>query len=141
MDRIVGAFSYIKNDSNVLMIKRKDNPYSSYWSIPGGTVRYGESLSEAAVREVREETNLETEIIQLIGHVNFTADHDPSQLFRAYVFKSRYLSGNLRIGTEVEEAKWVEEKDIQQLRIALPILRFYEKMVSTTERPIEVNVI
>jgi len=46
----------------IVMIKRKNPPYG--WAIPGGFVDYGESLEEAAVREAKEETNLDVKLIR-----------------------------------------------------------------------------
>lgn len=46
----------------IVLIKRKNPPYG--WAIPGGFVDYGESLEEAAVREAKEETNLDVKLIK-----------------------------------------------------------------------------
>ena len=51
----------------IVLIKRKNPPYG--WAIPGGFVDYGESLEEAALREAKEETNLECEINQTIPYL------------------------------------------------------------------------
>jgi len=48
------------NDS-IILIKRKNPPYG--WAIPGGFIEYGESAEEAAVREAKEETNLDVELM------------------------------------------------------------------------------
>ena len=50
----------IKFKEGVVLIKRKNPPYG--WAIPGGFVDYGETLEEAAVREMKEETNLDVEL-------------------------------------------------------------------------------
>jgi len=53
----------IEIESNgIVLIKRKNPPYG--WAIPGGFVNYGESLEEAAVREAKEETNLDVKLIR-----------------------------------------------------------------------------
>ncbi len=53
----------IEIESNgIVLIKRKNPPYG--WAIPGGFVDYGESLEEAAVREAKEETNLDVKLIK-----------------------------------------------------------------------------
>ena len=46
----------------IVLIKRKNPPYG--WAIPGGFVDYGESLEEAALREAKEETNLDVELVR-----------------------------------------------------------------------------
>ena len=50
----------INSNQNIILIKRKNPPYG--WAIPGGFVDYGESLEEAAVREAKEETNLDIQL-------------------------------------------------------------------------------
>ena len=56
----------------IILIKRKNPPHG--WAIPGGFVDYGESLEEAAIREAKEETNLEVELIR-----QFHTYSDPEQ--------------------------------------------------------------
>ena len=58
----------------IVLIKRKNPPYG--WAIPGGFVDYGESLEEAAVREAREETNLEVKLIRQL-HTYSDPRRDP----------------------------------------------------------------
>lgn len=53
------------DEDSIVLIKRKNPPYG--WAIPGGFIEYGESAEEAAVREAKEETNLE---ITLIGQLH-----------------------------------------------------------------------
>ncbi len=47
----------IETDSGIVLIKRKNPPYG--WAIPGGFIDYGESAEQAAIREAKEETNLD----------------------------------------------------------------------------------
>ena len=63
---IVPAVSVVvpDNQGRILLIRRTDN---KYWSIPGGGMEPGESVREAAVREVREETGMDCEITGLVG--------------------------------------------------------------------------
>ncbi len=52
----------VESRKGVVLIKRKNPPYG--WAIPGGFVDYGESLEEAALREAKEETNLDVKLIR-----------------------------------------------------------------------------
>ena len=58
----------------IVLIKRKNPPYG--WAIPGGFVDYGESLEEAAVREAKEETNLDVELVRQL-HTYSAPERDP----------------------------------------------------------------
>ena len=54
-----------KQDTEIVLIKRKNPPFG--WALPGGFVDYGESLESAAIREAREETSLDVQLICQIG--------------------------------------------------------------------------
>lgn len=63
----VGVGAVVFRGDHVLLIKRGKPPFEGRWSIPGGGIRYGERLEDAARREVREETGLDVRIGGLIG--------------------------------------------------------------------------
>lgn len=67
----------------IVLINRKNPPYG--WAIPGGFVDYGETLEDAAIREAREETSLEVELIRQF-HIYSAPDRDPRQHTIATVF-------------------------------------------------------
>ncbi len=69
----------------VVLIKRKNPPYG--WAIPGGFVDYGESLEEAAVREAKEETNLDVELIR-----QFRTYSDPARDPRHHTITTVYVA-------------------------------------------------
>jgi ADP-ribose pyrophosphatase YjhB (NUDIX family) len=62
------------DDEGIVLIKRKNPPIG--WAIPGGFVDYGESLEDAAVREAKEETGLDVELIKQL-HTYSRPDRDP----------------------------------------------------------------
>jgi ADP-ribose pyrophosphatase YjhB (NUDIX family) len=69
----------------IVLIKRKNPPYG--WAIPGGFVDYGESLEEAAVREAKEETNLDVKIIR-----QFHTYSDPKRDPRHHSISTVYIA-------------------------------------------------
>jgi ADP-ribose pyrophosphatase YjhB (NUDIX family) len=69
----------------IVLIKRKNPPYG--WAIPGGFVDYGESLEEAAVREAKEETNLEVKLIR-----QFHTYSDPKRDPRHHSISTVYIA-------------------------------------------------
>lgn len=69
----------------IVLIKRKNRPYG--WAIPGGFVDYGESLEESAVREAKEETNLDVELIR-----QFHTYSDPARDPRHHTITTVYIA-------------------------------------------------
>jgi len=69
----------------IVLIRRKNPPYG--WALPGGFVDYGESLEEAAVREAREETSLEVELVR-----QFHAYSDPRRDPRGHTISTVYIA-------------------------------------------------
>jgi ADP-ribose pyrophosphatase YjhB (NUDIX family) len=76
----------IQMDRGIVLIKRKNYPYG--WALPGGFVDYGESLEAAAVREAREETSLDVELVSQLGAYS-APDRDPRQHTISVVFLAR----------------------------------------------------
>lgn len=76
------------DNEGILLIERKNPPYG--WAIPGGFVDYGESLENAAIREAREETSVEVELIRQL-HTYSEPSRDPRQhtISTVYVGKGR----------------------------------------------------
>lgn len=74
--------------NGIVLIKRKNPPYG--WAIPGGFVDYGESLEEAAVREAKEETNLDVKLIKQF-HTYSDPKRDPRHhsISTVYVAKAK----------------------------------------------------
>jgi 8-oxo-dGTP diphosphatase len=54
-------------DGNILLVKRSTPPFKGYWALPGGKVNTGETVEHAIVREVKEETGLDVEIVKKTG--------------------------------------------------------------------------
>jgi len=76
----------IEVKGGIVLIQRKNPPYG--WAIPGGFVDYGETLEEAAVREAKEETNLDVELVSQLGAYS-EPDRDPRQHTISFVFVAR----------------------------------------------------
>jgi len=55
-------------NNKILLVKRAFNPAKGYWSLPGGFIELNETPEDAAKRELKEETNLNGEVLKLLGH-------------------------------------------------------------------------
>lgn len=115
------AVSAVVRDSagRVLMIHRTDN---DKYSIPGGGLEIGESVADAVVREVKEETGIDVEVTKLVGvfsnpdHVIAYDDGEVRQEF-SICFVADPRGGELRTSAESKEVKWVAPDDLGELDI------------------------
>jgi len=108
---VLGVGAVIWNDRHeVVLIRRGKAPRQGQWSIPGGHLEWGESLHDAIVREVLEETGLTVEIAGLVDTVDLIARDESGAVTRHYVlidFAARVVAGELRAGSDAAEARWV----------------------------------
>ena len=93
-----------------MLIRRGKEPRKDQWSIPGGHLEWGESLHEALLREVHEETGLSVELVGLIDTVDLITQDGSGNVTRHYVlidFAVRAIGGDLRAGSDAADARWV----------------------------------
>jgi 8-oxo-dGTP diphosphatase len=94
----------------VLVVRRARTPANGLFSLPGGVVEIGETLSEALIREVREETSLAIEPIGLAGFREAITRDDEGRTERHFVilpFAARWLAGEVKLNEELSEARWL----------------------------------
>ena len=114
------AVALFNTEGNILMLRRKDN---DKWTLPGGTLDFGESLTDCAVREVREETGLQIRITGLIGTYTDPqvliaySDGEVRQEF-TLVYAAEIESGELEIDDESKEAAWIPLSSAVELPLA-----------------------
>ena len=90
----------------VLLIKRKNDPFKDCWALPGGFINYGEeTLEEAAVRELKEETNLSATKISFIGNYS-DPNRDPRGHTISHVYKIEEWTGAPKAADDAKEFKW-----------------------------------
>jgi len=108
---VLGVGAVIWNDRHeVVLIRRGKSPRRDQWSIPGGHLEWGESLHDAILREVMEETGLTVEITGLIDTVDLITRDAGGAATRHYVlidFAARLIAGELTAGSDAAEARWV----------------------------------
>jgi len=99
------------------LIKRKYDPYKGSWALPGGFVEWGETVESAVVREVKEETGLEVDIIELVG-VYSDPGRDPRGHTVTVCYLTRKIGGNLKADTDASIAQHFKKDEILKLKLA-----------------------
>lgn len=91
----------------LLMIKRGDHPYIGQWALPGGFVKMNESLDEAALRELKEETNIEKIYMeQLYTWGDISRDPRTRVISASYMSLIDSSSLEIRASDDADDAKW-----------------------------------
>jgi ADP-ribose pyrophosphatase YjhB (NUDIX family) len=98
----------MRSFTSLLDDKRKNKPYG--WAIPGGFVEYGESVEECAIREAKEETSLDVELLEQF-HVYSDPKRDPRFHTISTVFIAR-AKGKPVGGDDAKEAKVFDENSL-----------------------------
>lgn len=99
----------------VLVVLRKADPYAGRWSLPGGALEVGETLHQAVIREVAEETGLKVEPVRLVGVYEHIVEEGGRirYHFTLIDFLCRLVGGRLHPGSDAGEARWVSLGDLE----------------------------
>lgn len=109
----------IVRDGKVLVVRRARNPALNLYTLPGGAVEIGETLSEAVSREVREETALAIEPIGLAGHREVIVRDAQGRIERHFVimcYAARWRAGEVNLNDELDDARWIVPTDLSSFR-------------------------
>ena len=98
----------IEVGNGIVLVERKNPPLG--WALPGGFVDYGESLEKAAVREAKEETGLDVELVRQF-HAYSDPDRDPRHHTITVVFIAR-AKGTPKGGDDAKTAKVFSKENI-----------------------------
>ncbi len=111
---VVGVGGVVVRGGRVLLARRGKPPLYGRWTIPGGTVELGETLEEAVVREMGEETGLQVEPVELLT-VFDKIDREGERVAYHYVivdYLCRWRSGEARAASDALEVAWASASDL-----------------------------
>jgi ADP-ribose pyrophosphatase YjhB (NUDIX family) len=101
----------IMRQGQILLVKRARMPAAGLFTLPGGRVEAGETLIEAVLREVREETALTIDAFALAGHREIITRDAAGRVERHFVvlaFAARWIAGEPVLNEELAEFRWVQ---------------------------------
>ena len=102
----------IPSEDGVVLIRRGTDPYEGMWALPGGFVEVGETVENAAVREAKEETNLDVELERLVG-VYSEPDRDPRGHNVSVTFLARVTGGEPEAATDADEVEVLDPSEVE----------------------------
>ncbi|MGO4704647.1 NUDIX hydrolase [Microvirga sp. 2MCAF38] len=115
---VLAASVAVFRDGRVLLASRGKPPGEDLFSLPGGKVEIGETLSEAALRELREEVAVEASLIGFIAPIEFIERDEAGRIKYHVVIAAHaahWISGEPRTGPEAKEIRWITEQDVAGL--------------------------
>jgi 8-oxo-dGTP diphosphatase len=116
--RLGASIAVFKGDT-VLLVERARAPFRGLWSLPGGSIEPGESASEAALRELKEESGTTAKIEGVVENVELAVTDDDGRplTWRLAMFYGRYAGGSLQPGSDASDANWVAIADLEKLSL------------------------
>ena len=133
----------IFRDGRVLIVRRARPPAHGLYTLPGGGVELGETLEEAVIREVREETALEVAPVALAGYRQAIARDNAGRIERHFVilpFAARWIAGDIVLNEELAEAHWLNVAELAGLTTTeglAQIVTAAAERLAAAERPAE----
>ncbi len=117
---LVGVGAVVWDGRRVLLERRGQPPAQGSWAIPGGLVELGETAEDAVRREVQEECGIEVEVGPVLGlfqPIHRDSDSRVRYHFLVVDFLAYYRSGDLRVGDDAADARWVAPADLPEYEL------------------------
>ena len=117
---VVGVGAVVVRDGKALIIKRAHEPRKGEWSLPGGLLELGESLQDAARREIKEETSLDIDVGPVIETFDRVHRDEQGRIRYHFVivdFVCWANGGEAAAGSDAEAVAWVTADEIDGYQI------------------------
>lgn len=136
---VSGVSMCVVKDGKVLLAKRGNPMGFGLWSFPGGHVKDGEPLREAAVRELAEETGINASIVKIIDTIDIVHKDSSGNVeahFVLSVFLGEWISGEAVADSDAMAVKWVTAQQAAKLKSTPGTTEFVEAAIRQFEKRI-----
>jgi 8-oxo-dGTP diphosphatase len=117
---VLSVAGVVLANNKVLLVKRGRPPAKGIWSIPGGAVEVGESVQEALVREIMEETGIRVEVGPLVEVVERILPDAEGRIEYHYVILDYLCTAEPmkpRAGSDAADARWVDFEELNKAEL------------------------
>ncbi len=133
---VVGVGAIVIHRGAVLLVQRGKPPHQGEWAIPGGRLRWGETLKQGAEREILEETGITIkagEIIYPFEQIVADEDGEPEFHYLVIDLVGDYISGRPEANGDAADARWVALDALESVRLNLTTQQALNKLYTTLD--------
>jgi len=112
---VPAVIAVVIHEGQALLVRRANPPDAGLWGFPGGKIDFGETVADAAVRELLEETGITGEAQEVITTLDILVPSDNGDIRQHYILiavRCRWLSGSPMAGDDALEARWFPIDDL-----------------------------
>ena len=133
---LVGVGGVVINSGRALLIRRGSEPLKGEWSIPGGMLEVGEELAEGVRRELKEETGLDVEPLEIVATFDRIMREGERVKYHYVIvdYVCRLLGGHLQPASDVVDACWVYREEMPQYHLTEMATKVIQQSFDHVER-------
>ncbi|HXT87546.1 MAG TPA: NUDIX hydrolase [Verrucomicrobiae bacterium] len=134
---IIAVGGVVIQGARVLLIRRGQPPLEGRWSIPGGILEIGETITAAIERELKEETGVSVRVLGLLEiyeKVLRDSDNRAQYHFVILDYMCEFVEGTAEAAGDVTDTAWVAEEGLEKLQLTSAALRVVKKAFALAAR-------